>query len=187
MRKSIGLWQVLPLIPCPWPTACWSDSGAKHGAVQMKKVATQRLRGWGSHLSYCTWVFPYMVAPPNLHPHSWSFLVGKPMGLLGKPIILGTPPHIYIASEGSHLSVGTSQKVRKGSARPTTTRHKKKTTSCQRFKKIVPNIYCRFFHLHGVKHVKMYWAMDGNGEEFQSPFSSRWSWCWVAAIGAAFG
>lgn len=45
MRKSIGLWQVLPLIPCPWPTACWSDSGAKHGAVQMKKVATLRLRG----------------------------------------------------------------------------------------------------------------------------------------------
>ena len=47
MRKSIGLWQVLPLIPCPWPTACWSDSGAKHGAVQMKKVSNSAAQGLG--------------------------------------------------------------------------------------------------------------------------------------------
>ena len=29
--------------------------------------------------------------PPISHPKSWSFLVGKPMGLLGKPTILGNP------------------------------------------------------------------------------------------------
>ena len=36
-----------------------------------------------------------MVVPPNLHPKCWSFSVGVyPMGLLGKPTILGTPPYI---------------------------------------------------------------------------------------------
>ena len=29
--------------------------------------------------------------PPISHPKCWSFLVGKPMGLLGKPTILGNP------------------------------------------------------------------------------------------------
>ena len=29
---------------------------------------------------------------PISHPKSWSFSVGQPMGLLGKPTILGTPP-----------------------------------------------------------------------------------------------
>ena len=28
---------------------------------------------------------------PNLHPKCWSFLVGKTMGLLRKPTILGNP------------------------------------------------------------------------------------------------
>ena len=36
-----------------------------------------------------------MVVPPISHPKCWSFLVGKPMGLLGKPTILGNPPYIH--------------------------------------------------------------------------------------------
>ena len=32
---------------------------------------------------------------PISHPKSWSFLVGKPMGLLGKPTILGNP-HLLV-------------------------------------------------------------------------------------------
>ena len=36
------------------------------------------------------WMFPQMVVPP-FHTPKWSFLVGKPTGLLGKPTILGTP------------------------------------------------------------------------------------------------
>ena len=36
------------------------------------------------------WVFKWWVAvPPISHPKSWSCLVGKPMGQLGKPTILG--------------------------------------------------------------------------------------------------
>ena len=36
-----------------------------------------------------------MVAFPNLHPKCWSFLVGKPIGQLGKPThFTGNPPAI---------------------------------------------------------------------------------------------
>ena len=35
-------------------------------------------------------VFPKLVVPP-FHTPEWSFLVGKPMGLLGKSTILGNP------------------------------------------------------------------------------------------------
>ena len=41
------------------------------------------------------WVFPYMVVPPK-HPKCWSFFSRvQPLGLLGKPSILGCTP-IYL-------------------------------------------------------------------------------------------
>ena len=36
--------------------------------------------------------FLKMVGFPNLHPKSWSFLVGKPMVQLGKPTIFPETP-----------------------------------------------------------------------------------------------
>ena len=36
------------------------------------------------------------IYPQTTHPKCWSFLVGKPMGLLGKPTILGNPHMMVI-------------------------------------------------------------------------------------------
>ena len=54
-----------------WSGTCWGQSHCS---------------GW--RLMCCLWGFPKMVVPPFHTPKS-SFLVGKPMGLLGKPTILG--------------------------------------------------------------------------------------------------
>ena len=53
------------------------------------------------------WVFPYMVVPPISTP-KWSFLVGKPMGLLGKPTILGNAHmvHLFVRSCQSVIQWG---------------------------------------------------------------------------------
>ena len=45
------------------------------------------------------WMFPKIRVPP-FHTTKWSFSVGKPMGLLGKPTILGNP-HIVKISDSS--------------------------------------------------------------------------------------
>ena len=42
-----------------------------------------------------------MVGFPPKHPKCWSFLVGKPMGLLGKPTILGNPHNFGFPAVGS--------------------------------------------------------------------------------------
>jgi len=50
--------------------------------------AINRMSVYGCFLKW--WVFP-----PISHPKCWSFLVGKPMGLLGKPTILGNT-HVFV-------------------------------------------------------------------------------------------
>ena len=53
--------------------------------------------GWNSTTEYqigfrmYSWVFPKMVVPPFHTPSAGHYIVGKPMGLLGKPTILGNP------------------------------------------------------------------------------------------------
>ena len=47
---------------------------------------------WGFKISTASWIYGCFLTwwyPQNTS--KWSFLVGKPMGLLGKPIILGNP------------------------------------------------------------------------------------------------
>ena len=51
---------------------------------------------------------PKMVGFPPFHTPKWSFLVGKPMGLLGKPTILGNPQVLKMLQK---LHGDTSQSI----------------------------------------------------------------------------
>ena len=48
------------------------------------------------HASFTRGGFPKMVVPP-FHTPKWSRLVGKPMGLLGKPTIFGKHPEGFVS------------------------------------------------------------------------------------------
>ena len=71
----------------------------KHHPNQKKTEIEQgKNPGWCGYNDFfyypAIWVFPIMVVPA-FHTPKWSFLVGKPMGLLGKPTILGNT-HINV-------------------------------------------------------------------------------------------
>ena len=65
------------------------NNGGKGRLLPIRKVTWKFRRITGKVYVYGCFLKWYST--PISHPKCWSFLVGKPMGLLGKPTILGNP------------------------------------------------------------------------------------------------